>query len=172
MVNKVMNMGNVHGMYIWALYDQQWPNHTEGNGMGEFIDGRHIVGYLHDLNHTKIPTYPWYAVSMLTKHLGKGNVFSGDDNGYTYVSAMEKANGETTIVVTNYEEEPVDISLDFVKEFDGKTFYKYVYDCHSILPDDKVEMIKCSDKKENVTDKLSDTVLKYSVTVYTTEKPE
>jgi hypothetical protein len=172
LINKVMNMGDIHTLYIWALYSQQWPNLREGNGIGEFTDGVQQVGYLHNLRDTKIPTYPWYCVSMLTKLLGKGDVYGGDDNGNTFASAMKKANGETAIVVTNYEEEPVDISLDFAKEFDGKTFYKYVYDCHSILPDERLEMIKCSDRIENVKDKLSDTVLKYSVTVYTTEKPE
>lgn len=172
LINKVMNMGDIHTLYIWTLYSQQWPNHREGNGIGEFIDGAQQLGYLHNLKNTKIPTYPWYAVAMLTKLLGSGDVYGGDDNGNTYASAMKKANGETAIVVTNYEEENVDISLDFAKELEGKTFYKYVYDCHSILPDERLEMIKCSDKVENVTDKLVDTVLKYSVTVYTTEIPE
>jgi hypothetical protein len=85
---------------------------------------------------------------------------------------MEREDGETTIVLTNYEDEETEIELDFAKSLEGKTFYKYVYDTRSIIPDAKMEMIKCSDVKEGVNDKLSDKVLGLSVTVYTTEKPE
>jgi hypothetical protein len=171
LVNKIMNMGDIHNMYIWALYSQQWPNLRGGTGVNEFIDGVHIVGYLHNLRHTKIPTYPWYAIAMITRYLKKGDVFLGDDNGNTFVSALEREDGETTIVLTNYEDDETEIELDFAKSLEGKTFYKYVYDTHSITPDENMEMIKCSGKIESVNDKLKDKVLGLSVTVYTTEKP-
>ena len=171
-----MNMGGINTMYIWALYDQQWPDFSSNSGLdpfkGEFFQGVQIVGYLYNIRQTTKPQYPWYSVAMLTKHIGEGNVLEGDRNGNVYASAINRNDNETTVVVTCYDEEETDIEVSFEKSFEGKTFYKYVYDTKNITPTPEIEMIKCSETKENVTDKITDKLSGYCVVVYTTAKPE
>lgn len=176
LTNKIMNMGYIHTMYVWALYDQQWPDHSSFGGLdpnkGEFYQGVQMVGYLFNLRQTTLPQYPWYAVAMLSRHLGEGNVFEGDRKGNTYVSAMEKENGETTVVLTNYDDIQTEVEINFEKSFEGKTFYKYIYDPKTVKPTTEIEMIKCSEEKSNINETIKDTLPGYAVVVYTTEKPE
>ena len=172
MMNKILNMGGIHTLYIWALYSQQWPNWTYGGINAEFLDGIQILGYLHNLRHTRVPTYPWYAAAMMTRQLKEGNAYEGDDNENTYISYLERADGETVILVTNYEDEEVELTADIAKSLGGKNFYKYVYTTTNVVPDANADMIKASGEVKDVTDKLCDTVPALSVTVYTTEKPE
>ncbi len=174
MINGVLNSG-VSNTYLWALYDQQWPNHTNGGVDAEFNNGVHVVGFLPTYLESDTPRAAWYATSLLTRYIGSGTVYQTevDENVQSlYVSAIDRDDGEFTILVTNYNHKnmPLNISLD--TSLGGKTLYRYVYNPNKIVPTSAHELIKSDLKIENVANAFSDTVSGNSVVVYTTEKPE
>ena len=109
MVNGILNNG-ISGTYLWALYDQQWPNHT--NTSDEF-----------------------------------------------------------TVVVTNYNDTASAISVELDTPLNGSSLYRYVYDANTVSPNASHEMIKSDLTLENTQSKFNDLLPKFSVTIYTIEKP-
>lgn len=174
MINSVMNMGGVYNMLIWALYSQQWPNNHcgEDGSRSEFIDGVQRIGYIPNLRQSTTPTKAWYAVAMLTKLVGTGDIYGSSIARPIYASAIARDDGEFTVVVTSYSKEPVEIEVEFAKPLDGKTFYRYLYNPDTIEATPDANMIKSDRAKEMVIDKFNDDLPGYCVAVYTTLKCE
>ena len=178
MVNSLMNMGGVNNVYLWTLWDEQWPDNTNAKLNGEFDNGIQICGYLPCLFETETPRAAWYSVSLLTKYVGSGKVFKTTDSFgetldiyETYISAIERDDGETTVVMTNYAVEDVSVKIHFDKSMKGKTFYRYVYNPNTIEPVASCEMISANGVAKNVTEGFMDTLIAGTVTIYSTEKP-
>ena len=173
MVNSVMNMGDVSNMFLWTLWDEQWPDNTESDVDGEFDNGVQICGYLNCLFETQTPLYPWYALSLLTRYVGEGNVYPCEGPGYVvYASAIKRNDGETTVVVTNYDVMEANVKINFEKSMGGKNFYRYIYDANTIKPVSGYEMIAADAVAKNVTTGFYDEIPSGSVVIYTTEKPD
>lgn len=168
LINSIMNMGYVHNMLVWALYGQQWPDHT--NTGGEFKDGVHVLGYLQNIMDTEMPHPAWYSVAMLTRYVSSGDTYDCKVDDNIFVSAIKRDDGEFTVVVTNYNDEPTDFTVNFEKALGGKTLYRYVYDPKTVVCTEELEMIKSDKTIEGVEEGFSDSFSGYGVAVYTTEK--
>lgn len=169
MVNSVMNMGGVSNFYIWTLFDQQWPNSTSSTG--EFLSGVHVCGTFPCLIESRTPTPSWYSQSLITRYIGQGKTFLGSSDASIYCSAIERDDGELTILVTNYNIGDTAFNLTFTKSIGGKTLYRYLYNPNTIEVAPGNAMIAADAKEDNVTTGFSDIIPSMSVAVYTTEKP-
>ena len=168
MVNGMMNIGGISNMLIWALVDQQWAGNTVNNA--EFDNGVQALGYLPNLMESTIPTAPWYIVSALTRYIGSGKIYNVTDDFGFYASAIERHDGEMTIVVTNYDVTEVEFDMEFDSAIGGKTFYRYLYDANKITPAPGNDMLKPDSVAKNVKTGLTDVVPGMSVAIYTTVK--
>lgn len=167
MVNSIMNMGYVSNLLVWTLFDQQWPDHTNNGG---FDDGVLVCGYYHNLLEKLKPTPSWYAVSLISRYLGEGEVYECKVGDSMYLSAIKRIDGEYTLVVTNYNEEGQTTKIDFAKGLGGKTFNRFIYDPATIEVKEGCDMITSDKVIENVDTLLEDFIPPMSVAVYTTEK--
>lgn len=173
MMNSIMNMGDVSNLFLWTLWDEQWPDNTNNDLAGEFDNGIQVCGYLNCLFETYTPLPAWYSVSLLTRYIGSGHVYECEGPGYSYyVSAIKRDDGEITVVATNYDIMEVNVKINFEKSLGGKTFYRYVYDTSTLQPTSGCEMIAADAVAKNVTTGFYDMLPPGSVTVYTTEKPD
>lgn len=172
MVNGLLNNG-VSGTYLWALYDQQWPNHTNSNG--EFRNGVQIAGFIPTYLESKTPRSAWYSLSLLTRYVGTGKVYDVTqnltDDSHIYISAIERDDGEFTVVVTNYNDKVSAIKVELDSALNGASLYRYLYDANTVAPTEAHEMIKSDLTLDNLENDFSDLLPKYSVAVYTTENP-
>ena len=172
MVNAIMNMGDISNVFLWTLWDEQWPDNTLSDATGEFDNGIQICGYLNCLFETQTPLAPWYSISLLTRYVGEGNLYECEGPEYAvYVSAIKRNDGETTVVVTNYDIMEADVKINFEKSMGGKNFYRYIYDSNSIKPISGYEMIEADAVAKGVTTGFYDQLPSGSVAIYTTEKP-
>ncbi len=172
MVNSLLNMGYVHNVLIWALYSQQWPNNHAGGENSEFVDGTHTVGYIDNLRNSTTPTKAWYSFAMLSRYIGEGRVYECAIDRPLYVSAIDRTDGEFTVLVTSYEKEKTDIEVDFAKSLGGKTLYRYLYNPDTIEATPGNDMIKSDKVIERVDKSFKDILPGCCVAIYTTEKPE
>lgn len=173
MINSVMNMGDVSNLFLWTLWDEQWPDNTNTAADGEFDNGIQICGYLNCLFETHTPLAPWYSISLLTRYIGSGHVYECEGSDYAYyVSAIERDDGEITVVATNHDLMEVDVRIHFEKSLGGKNLYRYVYNTSKIEPAPSYEMIASDAVAKNVTTGFYDQLPAGSVTIYTTEKPD
>ena len=173
MMNSIMNMGDVSNLFLWTLWNEQWPDNTNNAMDGEFDNGIQICGYLDCLFETYTPLPAWYSVSLLTRYIGSGHVYECEGPGYSYyVSAIKRDDGEITVVATNYDIAEANVKINFEKSLGGKTFYRYVYNTSTIQPTSGCEMIAADAVAKNVTTGFYDQLPAGSVTVYTTEKPD
>lgn len=170
MINSVMNMGGVNTLFLWTFYDQQWPNNTNGGGDSEFDNGVQVCGYLPTLLESRTPRAPWYALSLLTKYIGQGEILSCEVSFGVYISAIKRTDGEYTVVVTNYNFEDTPIQIEFAKSMGGKNFYRHLYWASAIEAVPGCETIKADAVAKGVTKGFCDTLPGGSVAVYTTVK--
>ncbi len=172
MMNSVMNLGGVSNLYLWTLWNEQWPDNTNSDAAGEFDNGIQICGYLECLFETATPLPAWYSVSLLTKYIGSGKLLECITPEYgVYVSAIERHDGEITVVVTNYDYDDAYVKIHFEKSLGGKSFYRYIYDTSAIEPSSSSEMITADAVAKNVKTGFYDMLPPGSVAVYSTEKP-
>lgn len=169
MVNGLLNYGYADNVFIWTLYDEQWPDNSTGGIGSEFDNGVQLCGYLPCLFETSRPYKAWYAMSLMTKYVGSGKIYKCEVGYGLYISAVERDDGEITLIVTNYNMEDANAEISFEKSVDGKDFYRYRYENSKIKAAQGNEMIKADAVAENVTNKFYDTFPPYSVTVYSTE---
>lgn len=167
MINSVMNLG-VNNLFLWTFYDQQWPNNTSGGGTSEFDNGVQICGYLPSLLESRTPRSAWYACSLLTRYVGSGKVYSTENGFGVYISAIQRNDGEWTVVVTNYNYLDAPIKIQFEKSMGGKNFYRYLYWASNIEPVPGCEMIEADSTAKGVTEGFYDIIPGGSVAVYTT----
>ena len=173
MANSIMNMGDVSNVFLWTLWDEQWPDNTNNDLAGEFDNGIQVCGYLNCLFETQTPLKPWYSVSLLTRYIGEGNVYSCEGPDFSqYISAIKRNDGETTVVVTNYDIAEANVKINFEKSMGGKNFYRYIYDTTTIEPSSSYEMIAADAVAKKVTTGFYDMLPPGSVAIYTTEKPD
>lgn len=166
MMNSIMNMGGVSNIYIWTLWNEQWPDNIGG---GEFHNGIQVCGYLNSLFETATPLPAWYSLSLLTKYIDSGKILECNADQYSvYFSAIERHDGEVTVVVTNYNLEDTKIKLEFQKSVGGKTFHRYLYNSTEIKPVSSSELLPSSGTVKNVTKGFYDILPAGSVAVYTT----
>lgn len=172
MINGVLNYGYADNIFIWTLYDEQWPDNMSGeSGVGsEFDNGVHLCGYLPCLFETSRPYKPWYAMSLMSRYIGSGKIYECEIAYGLYISAIERDDGEITLLVTNYNMEDIPAEISFAKSVGGRDFYRYRYNNAEIKAAQGNEMIKADAVAENVTNKFYDTFPAYSVTVYSTQK--
>ena len=172
MINAIMNMGDISNIFLWTLWDEQWPDNTNSDADGEFHNGIQICGYLNSLFETQTPLAPWYSISLLTRYIGTGHVYKCEGPEFVqYVSAIKRDDGETTVVVTNYDIVSTNVKIKFETSMGGKNFYRYVYNVNTIKPTSSYEMIAADAVAEKVTLGFCDEVPSGSVVIYTTEKP-
>lgn len=173
MLNSVMNLGGINNLYLWTLWNEQWPDNTNSAVDGEFDNGIQICGYLECLFETSTPLPAWYSASLLTKYIGSGSIYEtiGPEYG-VYGSAIKRDDGETTVVVTNYNFEDTHVKVQFAKSMAGKTFYRYLYNTNTIEPASSSEMINADAVAKGVTTGFYDCLPAGSVAVYSTVKPE
>lgn len=171
MVNSVMNLGKVDTMFLWGLYDQQWPNSTSAGAASEFDNGIQLVGYLPSLLESAMPYKPYYAMSLLTRYIGSGELYACEIGYSVYLSAIRRDDGEWTVVVTNYNFEDTDIRINFEASMGGKNFYRHLYNVNTVTPVIGADTIPADAVAKNVTVGFADTLAGGSVAVYTTEKP-
>lgn len=173
MASAIMNMGDVSNIFLWTLWDEQWPDNTNNDKAGEFDNGVQVCGYLNCLFETQTPLYPWYSVSLITRYVGEGNVYPCEGPGFaTYISAIKRNDGETTLIATNYDIAEANVKINFEKSMGGKNFYRYIYDTTTIEPASSYEIIAADAVAKNVTTGFYDVLPAGSVAIYTTEKPD
>lgn len=161
-----MNAG-AQSSLLWTVFDQQWPNgHTTNSD--SFYDGDHRCGTMSVLTRTLVPHLSYYAFSLLSRYVdGEGTkVFKGlGSRGLNTTMSLSKE-GEVTIVVVNDK----DVSDEFTIGFEaplGKTLHRHRFDPAICVPDEKAALIP-ADADFDVVDSITDTIMPYSVTVYTT----
>lgn len=166
MVNGVMNLG-VENCIIWQIDNQQWPNNSTSV---EFDNGMQVTnGYLPSPLESMTPFPAWYSFSMLSKYIGRGEVYECTVGYGVYMSCIKRTDGNWTIVATNHTVDDVPVKIMLEKSLGGKTFYRHRYTTQ-IVPTPSATMIGVDAVAENITTGFYDTLSGYSVSVYTTVK--
>ncbi len=166
MVNGIMNLG-VESMFLWQLDNQQWPNNSTGT---EFDNGMQVGhGFLPSPLESMIPYTPWYSCSLLTKYIGKGQVYECTVGLGVYMSCIKRTDGNWTIVVTNQNVDEINAKIMLEKNVGGKTFYRHRY-TPQVVPTPSATIIGVDAIAKNVTTGFYDTLPGFSVSVYTTVK--
>lgn len=174
MANAVMNLG-VDNLYLWTLYDQQWPGMGDTSGgeaptNSEFHQGIQINGFLPALQEATIPRPAWYSISLLTKYVDQGALYECEVDTGLYTSCIKRNDGEWTIIVTNYNLLDVTFKMNIEESFGGKDFYRHLYVANDIKPVAGNEMLNADKVIKGVEDAFIDTLPAGSVAVYTTVK--
>ena len=170
MVNGILNYGNADNVFLWTLFDEQWPGNTTTGANSEFDNGIQLCGYLPCLFESTVPYKSWYAISLMSRYIGAGKIYECEVGLGVYISAIERDDGEITLLVTNYNLEDMPCEISFTKSLGGKNLYRYRYDINKIVPAQGTEMIKANGVAKNITNKLYDSIPPFSVTVYSTQK--
>jgi len=166
MVTGVMNMG-VENCIIWQIDNQQWPNNSNGY---EFDNGMQVgCGYLASPLESMTPYAPWYSFSMISKYVGRGEVYECTDGLGVFMSCIKRTDGEWTIVVTNHTVDDAPVKIMLEKSLGGKTFYRHRYTTNHV-PTPSATIIGVDAVAKNVTKGFYDTLPGFSVSVYTTVK--
>jgi len=169
MVNGILNYGNTDNVFIWTLFEEQWPDNNTGGTGTEFENGIQLTGYFPCLFESAIPYRPWYAMSIMSRYIGSGKIYECEVGWGLYISAIERDDGEITLLVTNYNVEEMPAEISFTKSLGGRNFYRYQYDIANVKAAQGNEMITADAVVENVTDKFYDTFPPFSVTVFSTQ---
>ncbi len=169
LTNSILNMKGVSNVLLWTLSDQQWPCSHAG---GEFEDGVHKCGYYPCLLKEDKPFPAWYAAAIISRYIGNGEVYECEIGNSLYVSAIKREDGETSVIVTNYNAEETDFNINFADAFDGKDFYRYHYNPETVVPTNEDKIPDHDKVFQKVTNSITDTLPGYTFAIYTTEKPE
>lgn len=168
MVNSIMNLEDVSNVMIWAFADQQWPDSTAGVG---FDNGVLVCGYFRNLLEDRSPQPAWYATALVSRYVGAGKLYKCRIADKIYVSAIEREDGEITVVVTNYSEKDQEVRVNFEKSLEGRTFYRYVYNPETIVSTPECKLPDSDETIPNVGIDFVSTMPKMSMAVFTTEAP-
>ena len=167
-----MNYG-MKGSFLWSLLDQQWPDNSATN-LDSFRDGVHMCGIAPTFLLSSIVFPPYYSFSLVANALGdKGSkLYRGDDDTYegVYAAMSESPDGEISIVVASTNIDETQLTLNFEKSLQGKTFYRHVYEPYNVVCTTEGELINPDLKLTNTTTALKDIIKPFNVVVYTTKK--
>lgn len=172
-VSSIMNHGGINAFFLWTLFSEQWPDATpqkEKTGWSEFWGGIQTCGYIDSLNESIVPFNPYYAVSLMSRYIGQGKTFKCDVDYSLYISAIERTDGEITVMVTNYDYFDANFKISFDKSLGGRTFYRHLYTVHTVKPVEGADFIGVSAVAKNVKTAIYDTIPAGSVAIYTTDK--
>ena len=157
--------------FLWALFDQQWPNDHRSTG-DAFFDGEHRWGLMPNLMRGLYAPYPaYYAWGMVSRYTGGEGTktYEGINHSAEKVAMNinELPDGNYTITVVNYSQKEQEVCLEFNTHF-GKNFYRHRYIASEIVPDDSATLPPVDKIFESVDNKIEDTLPAMSVAVYTT----
>lgn len=166
-VNGILNYG-MDNVFFWSMTDMMWSDNATISY--EFNQGLQVSGFMPTPLESMTPYYKWYSLSLLSRYIGKGQVYETVEGYSVYISCIKRTDGEWTVVVTNYNILDTPIHINFEKSMGGKTFYRHLYDINNIVPTEEAEIIGVSARATDVTTGFYDTLPGYSVAVYTTDK--
>ncbi|MBQ8550681.1 MAG: hypothetical protein IJ426_05005 [Clostridia bacterium] len=156
--------------FLWALFDQQWPNDHRTTG-DAFVDGEHRWGLMPSLFRSKTPYHAYYFWCLVSRYTGgegtktyEGKNLSG---GKVQMNVNELPDGNYTITVVNYGRKEEDISICLNKVL-GRTFYRHLADSATVTPDENATLAGVDKTFPDVRDTIEDTLPPMSVAVYTT----
>lgn len=174
-ITFAMNAGYSNAI-LWSLADQQWPLMFTDLTKG-FNNGVMFQGLFPDIRVTVVPKMQYYAYSLLSKYCGRENGKTYlCDNYYeeagVYVSCVETAEGEWTIIAVNANYSDVKLDFNFEKSLGGVKLYRHQYIAAEAesYPNTGAFILPANKTVHNVTTTFSDILPVGSVQVYTTIK--
>ena len=162
----------IENIILWQIFDQAWGDTSETST--EFEEGIHMCGTCPSLLVSDIPYAAYYPLSTFMRFnsatSGKSFVTSSGTNATAqgvYIGAMQDDNGNMIITVVNIGSSEKIINLNFDKAL-GKNLYRYTVCTEGISPTTDASLTECSRILSNVNTSVTDTIMPYSVSVYTT----
>ena len=162
----------VENIVLWQIFDQAWGDTNETSA--EFENGIHMCGTCPSLLVSDVPYDAYYPLSTFMRFnsatSGKSFATSSGKNATAqgvYIGAMQDDNGNTIITVVNIGSSEKIINLNLEKAL-GKNLYRYSVCEEGINPTADATPTECSRIIQNVGTSFKDTILPYSVSVYTT----
>ena len=165
----MLNHG-IRGAFRYSLFDQLFVHNTANNG--EFEDGIQRTGTAPSLLKSSIMYPSYYSWSLMSNFMGKkgSTIYAGEDSqGSVYANMSVGKDGSVNIAVVSTEIFDTNLSLKFEKSLGGKTFYRHVYKANEIVGTASSDLIPADLKITNVNSTLNDSVLPYSLVIYTTD---
>lgn len=162
----------VENIILWQIFDQAWGDSLETST--EFENGIHMCGTAPSLLVSDVPYAAYYPLSTFMRfnsaNSGKSFATSSGKNATSqgvYIGAMEDDNGNLIITVINISGEEKIINVDLQNAI-NKALYRYSVCEDGIRPTADATPTDCSRIISNVGTSFTDTVLPYSVSIYTT----
>lgn len=161
-----MNRG-VQNVMWWTLFDQQWPDNNS-NGDDSWDMGIHKWGFAPTLLESAIPESSYYAASLLTKYFGNNaKVYKTESKDYN-VGVQQDKNGDWSICLANFANEPSRIEIAFDSDIGYQKFYRHVYYKDGTVRTSEAKIIP-ADKSLTTSGKtLNDRIPANCTVVYTT----
>ena len=165
-----MNIGYKTVLH-WTFTNTLWVG-SRGNNADNWQDGFHCWGLVPNPLQEEKPYNSFYAYRIVASHVLPGKTYRGDNSSESGLccTACESKNGDYTIIVVNSNISDMPFELYFEKEFDGKTFNRYLFEGLKEYRDDKATPILPSKEIKNVSSHIKDIIPCGSVAVYTTMK--
>ena len=164
-----MNSG-VQNMLLWQLFATQWPLRTNTTENDSWSGGIHEQGLAPCLTVSSVPHASYYAYTLASKYMGGGTatkVYAGEGNKGIYLTMIEDANGDKSVMLVNTGMLSTDIALHFEQPI-GQDVYRHVYDPITVKPTTAGRIIPADLCFENVKTVLKDTIPAGAVVIYTT----
>ncbi|MBR5923704.1 MAG: hypothetical protein IKZ59_07925 [Clostridia bacterium] len=165
-----MNIGYKTVLH-WTFTNTLWVG-SRGNNADNWKDGFHCWGLVPNPLQEKLPYNSFYAYQMVASHILPGKTYRGDNFSESGLccTACESKDGDYTVIVVNSNVSDMPFELSFEKEFDGKTFNRYLFEGLKQYRNDKETAILPSKEFKNVSFHIKDMIPCGSVAVYTTIK--
>ena len=167
-----MNIGYKTVLH-WTFTNTLWVG-SRGNNVDNWQDGFHCWGLVPNPLQEEKPYNSFYAYQTVASHIMPGKTYRGDNFAESGLccAACESREGDFTVIVVNSNVFNMPFELSFEKEFEGKIFYRYLFEGLKQYRDEKATPISANREIRNVTRFIKDTIPCGSVAVYTTMKPE
>lgn len=165
-----MNIGYKTVLH-WTFTNTLWVG-SRGNNPDNWQDGFHCWGLVPNPLQEEKPYNSYYAYQAVASHILPGKTYRGDNFSESGLccTACESKDGETTVLVVNSNIFDMPFELSFEKEFEGKTFYRYLFEGLKQYRDNDATPISSNKKIRNVGGVIKDMLPCGSVAVYTTMK--
>lgn len=159
----------VQNIMLWSLASQNWNNNSTNSDA--FLNGVQRTGLLPSPYLSYKPHSSYYGISLLTKYLGRGDIYAIED--MIIRGVCEKSDdGEWTVVLINMDLEDITFRLDFEESIGNQTFYRYLYHATEQKSTSDLAPIGADLGIRTDDGHFHDTLPSYSFAVYTTRKPE
>ena len=161
----------IENIVLWQMFDQAWGDSLETST--EFENGIHMCGTAPSLLISDVPYTAYYPLGTFMRfnsaNSGKSFATSSDTNATAqgvYIGAMEDDKGNIVITVVNVSGKEKIINVNLQNAI-AQTLYRYTVVSESINPTSDAKTAECSRIINNVGTSFTDTILPYSVSVYT-----